>query len=64
MCREKDFYVATNSSASDKDQRRKVCRDIVDKLKRKMLVTTKKIIPRQFLEAEVYKELGATNFVS
>ena len=43
---------------------KKSCYGIVDKLKRKMLVTTKKIMSRQFLEAKVYKELGATNFVS
>ena len=43
---------------------RKFCRNKVDKLKRKMLVAKKKIISRQFPEAEVYKELGETNFVS
>ena len=39
---------------------RKLCRDKVDKLKRKMLVATKKIMSRQLPEAEMYKELSAT----
>ena len=42
----------------------KLCHNRVDKMKRKMLVATKKIMSRQFPEAEVYKELDATNFVS
>ena len=43
---------------------KKSCCDRVDKLKRKMLVATKKIISQRFPKAEVYKELGATYFVS
>ena len=43
-------------------QHRKLCRNIVDKLKRKMLIVTKKIMSRQFPEAEAYKGLGVTNF--
>ena len=39
---------------------RKLCRKKVGKLKRKMLVVTKKIMSRQFPEAEVHKELDTT----
>ena len=43
---------------------KKSYRNKVYKMKRKMLVATKKLMSRQFLEAEEYKELGATNFMS
>ena len=36
----------------------------VDKLKRKMLVATKKIMSRQIPETEENEKLAATNFVS
>ena len=43
---------------------KKSCRNKAYKMKRKMLVAINKIILQQFPEAEVYKELGETNFVS
>ena len=43
---------------------KKSCHNKVYNMKRKMLVAIKKIISQQFPKAEVYKELGATNFVS
>ena len=41
-------------------QHRKLYHDKVHKMKRRMLVATKKIMSRKFSEAKVYEELGAT----
>ena len=71
MCRDKNFYVATNNSTNDKDKRRKFYRNKRKTLSRqsrqaeeKNACHEKKIMSRQFPDAEVYKELDATNFVS
>ena len=39
---------------------RKLCHDKVHKMKRRMLVATKKIMSRKFPEEKVYEELSAT----
>ena len=62
---EKSVTTKENSIATEIVKKpKKLCRDRVDMLKIKMLVAIRKFMLRQLPEAEVYKEVGAENFVS
>ena len=54
----KEFFIATENAKDSK----KSCHDRVDRLKRKMFITTRKIMSRQILDAEGNEKLVANKF--